>query len=245
MATFASRMIDLTAAIAAAINARAPKVGASAYDLAVINGYTGTQTQWLRGSAAREMTSAQRVALTGSDLWDRRRITDTDTGNTWIYSSAGGYWFNASSQVILTRGSGQSQVAISSQVVTAVPLETLLAHEGGAGNIYTPTTGATPSVKINRGGMYHVKGVILYTASDSNYVGALILDAANGTPGPSIREGNQITNNSRIQIDADIRVVEGASQTFRLGVYTLSTTGKIDSAGGITNTYFSVTRVGD
>lgn len=47
MATFASRITDLTAAIAAAVNARSGRVGASVYDLAVINGFVGTQAQWL------------------------------------------------------------------------------------------------------------------------------------------------------------------------------------------------------
>jgi hypothetical protein len=45
--TLASRITDLVTAIATAINTRAPKVGASTYDLAVINGYTGTQAQFL------------------------------------------------------------------------------------------------------------------------------------------------------------------------------------------------------
>lgn len=44
--TFASRISDLTNAIAVAVNARAGKVGASAYDLYVLNGGTMTQAQW-------------------------------------------------------------------------------------------------------------------------------------------------------------------------------------------------------
>lgn len=45
--TLTSRIHDLTAAVAAAVNARAGRVGASAYDLAVLNGYSGTQAQYL------------------------------------------------------------------------------------------------------------------------------------------------------------------------------------------------------
>lgn len=50
--TFASRIGDGFAAVATALNARSGLVGASAYDVAVINGYTGTQAQWLASLAA-------------------------------------------------------------------------------------------------------------------------------------------------------------------------------------------------
>jgi len=83
-----SRAHDLTLVIANAINARAGRVGASSFDLAVINGFTGTQAQYLAGYGTATMTDAQRAALTGTDLWDGRMVTASDTGITWRYCKA-------------------------------------------------------------------------------------------------------------------------------------------------------------
>lgn len=243
MATLMSRFHDFAAAVATAINARSGLVGASAYELAVLNGYTGTQAQWLRGSAPREMTTAQRQALTGADLWDRRKVLDTNSGITWIYSTTGGYWFCDHGLVALIRGAGAANVAVAQTTVAAVPLEATFQNDDG--NNYVVTNGAAPLVQIMRGGLYHVHGTVLLTQDTVNYAGALILDGASGTPGVAIREQNQTTNNARIAVDADIRVTEGASQKLRLGVYFAGTGGTVQGASGIQHTYFSISRVGD
>lgn len=64
--SLASRISDLTNAVAAAVNARANKVGASAFDIAVINGYTGTQTQWLAQQTANPASGLLPWRLTGN-----------------------------------------------------------------------------------------------------------------------------------------------------------------------------------
>lgn len=56
------RITALTLAIANAMNARYPKPGASAYDLAVLNGFSGTQAQYL---AQQDRTAANLTALAG------------------------------------------------------------------------------------------------------------------------------------------------------------------------------------
>lgn len=85
--SYAARMTALVAVVAAAINARSGLVGASTYDLYVLNGGTMTLNDWLsaqQGSA----TAAVRQSLSGPDLWNGRELTDPATGITWRYLKA-------------------------------------------------------------------------------------------------------------------------------------------------------------
>lgn len=78
--TLSSRIHDLTTAVAAAINARAGKIGASAYDLAVLNGFVGTQGAWLASLKALGTTtvSVPTNTMTG---WNRQAASGTMTSD--------------------------------------------------------------------------------------------------------------------------------------------------------------------
>lgn len=80
----ASGITALVDAAITALNQR--RWGASAYEIAVAQGYTGSQAAFLNGRSSRTMTTAQRLALTGDDLWTDREVTDTDTGYRWRYN---------------------------------------------------------------------------------------------------------------------------------------------------------------
>lgn len=105
--TLSSRIHDLTTAVASAINARAGKVGASAYDLAVLNGFVGSQSAWLASlkgsgggvgmitktvptSATTGWTVASNAASLTSDGTELK-LTNTAAGqfSRWYYTGPG------------------------------------------------------------------------------------------------------------------------------------------------------------